>query len=43
MTPAVRNFFDQIENVPVGHLRRYCFHNDAMVEIVEKPLDIGVE
>lgn len=35
--------FDQIEDVPVGHLRPHGCHNHAMRKIVEEPLNVRVE
>jgi hypothetical protein len=35
--------FEQGENVPVGHLRGHRCHDDGVRQVIEKPLDVGVE
>ena len=39
----MRNRSSKVENVPVGHLRGHRCHDDGVREIIEKPLDVGVE
>src|SRR5437867_10841009 len=41
--PSAEEFLDEVENVAVGNLSCDCFHNDPLRQIIEKPLDVGIE